>query len=187
MTLSKKQYEYIDESILDTFEAAGINTFPINVFELCHKLKIRVIKYSEYSISLNEYSEDAFNFFNPNKQEFIIAYNDSIESARLNFTIMHEIGHIQLGHNKSMLSEEAKEDEANVFAQKALAPEGVILKLDLKTDEEISRVFQVSIPCARVITKILNNVLKYPSLRKKEINSPITALFEESINAYINK
>ena len=187
MALTKKQYEYIEESILDTFEAAGVNTFPINVFELSYKLKIRVVKYSDYSSTFNEYSEDAFNFYNHKKQEFVIVYNDSIESTRVNFSIMHEIGHIQLGHEKYRLTEAEKETEADIFAQKALAPVGVILKLGLKTDVQISSIFQVSLPCARVITKKLSCILKYPALRKKEINSPITALFEERINAYINQ
>ena len=100
---------------------------------------------------------------------------------------MHEIGHIQLNHDKSKLTEAEKEVEADTFAQKALAPVGVILKLGLKTDVQISSVFQVSLPCARVITTNLSFIQKYPGLRKKEINSSITTLFEESINAYINQ
>ena len=187
MALSKEQYEYIDESILDTFEAAGITSFPINVFDLCQKLKIRVLKYSTFPRELIDFSNDAFSFYNPKNQEFVIAYNDAIESARVNFSIMHEIGHIQLDHDRSKLTEAEKEVEADSFAQKALAPIGVILKLDLKTDVQISSVFKVSLPCARVITTNLSFILKYPALRLNEINSPITTLFEESINAYINK
>lgn len=187
MALSKEQRMYIEESILDTFEAAGINSFPIDVFDLCHKLKIRVLKYSAYPNNDIDYSDDAFSFYNPKNQEFVIAYNDAIESARVNFSIMHEIGHIQLDHDRSKLTEAEKEVEADTFAQKALAPVGVILKLGLKTDIQISSVFNVSLPCARVITTNLSFILKYPALRLNEINSPITALFEESINAYINK
>lgn len=187
MALSKEQYEYIDESILDTFEAAGISSFPINVFELCQILKIRVVKYSDYPKELIDYSDDAYSLYNPKKQEYVIVYNDAIESARVNFSIMHEIGHIQLNHDKSRLTEAEKEVEADTFAQKALAPVGVILKLGLKTDVQISSIFQVSLPCARVITTNLSFIQKYPALRKKEINSSITALFEESINAYINQ
>lgn len=187
MALSKEQYEYIDESILDTFEAAGIFAFPINVFELCQKLKIRVVKYSDYSRAIIDYSDDAYSLYNPKKREYVIVYNDAIESARVNFSIMHEIGHIQLDHDKSRLNEAEKEAEADTFAQKALAPVGVILKLGLKTDVQISSVFHISLPCARVITTNMCFILKYPTLRLKEINSPITALFEESINAYINQ
>ena len=187
MALSKEQYEYIDESILDTFEAAGISSFPINVFELCHKLKIRVVKYSDYSRALIDYSDDAYSLYNPKKREYVIVYNDAIESARVNFSIMPEIGHIQLDHDKSRLNEAEKEAEADTFAQKALAPVGVILKLGLKIDVQISSVFHISLSCARVITTNMCFILKYPTLRLKEINSPITALFEESINAYINQ
>lgn len=187
MALSKEQRRYIEESILDTFEAAGVNTFPIDVFDLCHKLKIRVLKYSAYPTELIDFSEDAFSFYNQKKQEYVIIYNDAIESARVNFSIMHEIGHIQLDHDRAKLTEAEKEVEADTFAQKALAPAGVILKLGLKTDVQISSVFKVSLPCARVITTSLGFILKNPVLRLNEINSPITALFEESINAYINK
>lgn len=187
MALSKEQYEYIDESILDTYEAAGICSFPIDVLDLCSKLKIKVRKYSDFPDFLNEYSDDAFRIYNSKKQEFIIVYNDSIESNRVNFSIMHEIGHIQLDHQKRQLTEEMQEAEANTFAQKALAPVGVILKLGLKTDIQISSIFNISLPCARVITSSLRYVIQNPVLRQKEINSPLTFLFEEGINAYINK
>ena len=187
MTLSKEQYEYIDVSILDTFEAAGICTFPIDVFHLCSKLKIKIKKYSDYPVLLKDYSDDAFRFYNSQKQEFIIFYNDSIDSNRVNFSIMHEIGHIQLDHQKSTLSEEEQETEANIFAQKALAPVGVILKLGLKTDIQISSVFNISLQCARIITSKLKYIFQNPTLRQKEINNPITILFEEGIYAFINK
>ena len=187
MVLSKQQYEFIEQSILDTFESVGINTFPVNVFELCQKLKIRVMKYSDYPSELIDYSDDAFSLYNPKKQEYVIVYNDTIESTRVNFTIMHEIGHIQLDHEKRSLTDTDKETEADTFAQKALAPMGVILKLGLKTDVQISSMFQVSLPCARIITTNLSFILKYPTLRKKEMNSQITVLFEESINAYIHQ
>ena len=187
MALTKEQYDYIEEAILDTFEAVGISSFPINVFELCHKLKIRVIKYSDYSKEITKFSDDAYSLYNPKKQEYVIVYNDAIESARVNFSIMHEIGHIQLDHKKRNLTDAEKETEADTFAQKALAPVGVILKLGLKTDIQISSIFNISLPCARVITSNLSFILKYPAIRKKEINSPITALFEESINAFINQ
>lgn len=146
-----------------------------------------MLKYSAYPSELIDFSEDAFSFYNQKKQEYVIIYNDAIESARVNFSIMHEIGHIQLDHDRSKLTEAEKEVEADTFAQKALAPMGVILKLGLKTDIQISSVFNVSLPCARVITTNLSFILKYPALRLNEINSPITTLFGESINAYINK
>ncbi len=187
MALSREQYEYIDESILDTFEAAGIVSFPIDVFDLCSKLRISLKRYSNYPDLLKEFSDDAFRYYNPKKQEFIIFYNDSIESNRVNFSIMHEIGHIQLDHQKRPLTEEMQETEANTFAQKALAPMGVILKLGLKTDIQISSIFNISLPCARVITSSLKYVIQNPILRQKEINNPLTFLFEEGINAYINK
>lgn len=187
MALSKDQYIYIEETILDTYEAAGVSTFPIDVFDLCKKLKISVRKYSEYPAKLIDYSDDAFRIFNPKKQEFIIVYNDSIESNRVNFSIMHEIGHIQLDHQRRKLSESEQENEANSFAQKALAPVGVILRLELKTDIQISSVFNISLPCARIITNNLRFIIQRPSLCQKEINNPITALFEEEICAYINK
>ena len=72
MALSKEHHRYIEESILDTFEAAGINSFPIDVFELCHKLKIQVLKYSAYSSNDIDYSDDAFSFYNPKNQEGIL-------------------------------------------------------------------------------------------------------------------
>ncbi len=187
MALTKEQYEYIDESILDTFEATGTKTFPIDVFELCKKLKIRVIKYSKHQNVPTNFSDDAYSFYNKEKQEYIIVYNDSIKTARVAFTIMHEIGHIQLDHHRRKLTESEQEREADIFAQKALAPVGIILRLGLQTDTQISSVFKISLQCAGVIVSYLESISKKPYICLKEINSPITALFEESINAYINQ
>lgn len=187
MALTKEQYKYIDETILDTFEATGTRTFPIDVFELCHKLKIRLEKYSKHLSEFNTISDDAYSFYNPKKQEYIIFYNDSIKSPRVIFSIMHEIGHIQLGHHHQKLTENEQEREADIFAQKALAPVGIILKLGLKTDTQISSVFKISLPCARVIVSNVDFISKKPYLCLREISSPITELFEESINAYVNK
>ena len=182
MALSNEQYKNIEETVLDTFEATGISTFPIDVFELASKLKIKLKKYSDYSQDLNIYSQDAICIFNQKEQEFIIVYNDAIESKRINFTIMHEIGHIQLEHYIRNLPEDEKEREADIFAQKALAPLGVILQLGLKSYMDISSVFEISLPCAQIIAKNVNFIINKPKILQKEKNSPITKLFEEGIN-----
>lgn len=52
-------------------------------------------------------------------------------------------------------------------------------------DESILDTFEAT--GARVITKELRKVLTYPYLKQKKLNSPITKLFMEAINVYLNK
>lgn len=86
---------------------------------------------------------------------FIIFYNAHQNSARLNWTLAHEIGHIYLGHT---CDEKIEEIEAHYFAAQLLMPEIVIIDLAIQhhgiNAEEISDYFHVSYTaaCKRVDT-----------------------------------
>ena len=65
-----------------------------------------------------------------------VVYNERKNYGRVNHTIMHEIGHIVLGHTEDS---DLAEAEVSFFAKYALAPPILINKLKLETPEIIKQ------------------------------------------------
>ena len=177
-SITSERYEQIKEIVTDMYEDLGYTKIPVNVFELCHKLNIKVIHYSELSKNCAEYSHtisnDGFNLFNMNTSQYEIYYNDLMPLERIKFTIMHEIGHIMLEHKDH---KEKNEKEANFFAKASLAPLGLIYRLRLKNSNEIAETFGISFECAQNVVDNYNKSMIYPSICKKEANSRLVELF----------
>lgn len=176
--ITNQRYEQIKEIVADMYEDLGYTEIPINVFELCHKLNIKLIRYSSLSVDCSEYSrqfsDDGFNLFNINTCQYQIYYNDRMPPERVTFTIMHEIGHIMLEHKEHS---KENEQEANFYAKAALVPLGLILRLKLKTSYDIADTFGISIEFAQNIVSHFNKSMIYPSICEKELNSRLVGLF----------
>ena len=177
-SITGERYEQIKESVADMYEDLGYTEIPINVFELCHKLNIKLIRYSALSINCAEYSrrfsDDGFNLLNVNTMQYQVYYNDLMPQERITFTIMHEIGHIMLDHKTHG---EKDEHEANFFAKTALAPLGLIYRLKLKNSSEIAETFGISSEFAENIVRYYNKSMIFPSICEKEANSRLVELF----------
>ena len=75
-----------------------------------------------------------------------IFYNDEVKKyERINNTILHEIGHIVLGHTEYS---EVAEKEAKFFAKYALVPPILVERLGIKSFERIIDAFGVSYEAA---------------------------------------
>lgn len=137
VNLSGNRCEEIKRDVAKMFVDYGITCVPISGFEIAVKMGIKVTRYSAYQketrmILLKE-SSDGFSMMVDN--QWYIYYNDEKSYKRINFTIMHEIGHIVLDHTED--SELAKK-EADFFAKFALAPPVLIHRMKLETVEDIS-------------------------------------------------
>lgn len=142
MRLTYEKYEEIKNVVTDTLELCNINSIPIYGFPLAQALNITCIPYSSLSDEKQQaclkLSEDGFTLDN------IIYYNDSMPQTRIRFTIMHELGHIILGHTEST---ETTESEANFFACYILVPPVLIYAHDRTSDIDkdlIRTLFKVS-------------------------------------------
>ncbi len=177
-SITSERYEQIKEIVADMYEDLGYTKIPVNAFELCHKLNIKLIRYSELSKDCAEWSKkfsnDGFNLFNINTIQYEIYYNNLMPPERITFTIMHEIGHIMLEHKEH---NEKDEKEANFFAKTALAPLGLVYKLRLKNSYEVAEAFGISYEFAENIVAHYNKSMIYPSICEKEANSRLTELF----------
>ena len=117
-----KRIEEIWNSVADMYADLGYEEIPINAFELCHRLNIKLKRYSSMTAELYEgamsYSEDGYSFLNKEGRCYEIHYNEEMSRENIAFTIMHEIGHIMLEHKSRS---KKNEQEANFFAKVALA------------------------------------------------------------------
>lgn len=146
--LSDSRYEEIKEAVVSTFEKYGVNCVPVSGFELATKMGVTVIPYSSHKPDIKDLlmkkSEDGFC---AQKQcgNWYIFYNDNRDYRRINNTILHEIGHIVLDHSEDS---ELAEYEVKFFAKYALVPPVLVLRLNLKSPEEIAEMFDVSYQAA---------------------------------------
>jgi hypothetical protein len=145
--LTDEDYEFIKGEVTNIFVRYKIKCIPISGFEIASKIGITMIPYSSLSERRLECamktSEDGF-FLENNGQEYIY-YNDIRKYARLNWTILHEIGHIVLDHTGHGEREEA---EADFFAKYAIAPPIFIYKIKAKSVKDIYDAFDISLEAA---------------------------------------
>ncbi len=163
MRLPSWRYEEIKQKIARLLRKAGFSRYPLDCFELCEKLGIKVHCYSEsptWIQQLNCLSEDAFCFPKTEDKYFVweIWYNDSKPQNRIRFSIMHEIGHIWLDHSEHS---DLAEVEANYFASYILAPLPLIYVLKLDDINKIAVAFFISSECAGHIMEQYENWLNY--------------------------
>ncbi|MBP5698158.1 MAG: ImmA/IrrE family metallo-endopeptidase [Alphaproteobacteria bacterium] len=183
MTLWNVRYEEIKKLAVDICEKYDVRSVPINVFELALKLGIKVIPYpaKKHDIFIKE-SDDGFFMYVD--EEPRIYYNPEKMYGRINYTILHEVGHILLGHiQESNLAE----TEANFFAKYLLAPPPLIQELQLISAEGIINAFGMSYEAS---CNAWNYYTKW--LRKtKGIYNPyeqkMVKLFRSSLDEYSRK
>ena len=121
----------------------GIHSFPVDCKKILNRMGFKLLTYQEISgndkqflIRMMQVSGDAFII----RGEKRLYYNDSVMPKRLRFSLAHEIGHI--------VTDDDSEDVANDFASNQLAPRPVIYAKQLRTADEISKFFGISISAA---------------------------------------
>lgn len=164
-------FEFIKTIAEDLIEDLGIDSFPIDLFKLAELLKIPLIKYSalprkQKKFLLEEISEDGFSL--PMENEYVIYYNDKKPATRQRFTILHEIGHIQLEHHgDASKSYDQKEREANHFASCLAAPLSIVISIGARSPQDIATKFKISWDCAERIFQTYLKIYQNEEILKK--------------------
>ena len=141
----------IEKKVVSLYTEQKIRRVPINPFEIIKKRGYILIPFSEVSGRhcqeyINEES-DAFSFYSPEKKTYVIVYNSKKPMYRVRFTLMHELGHIELGHRtESDLARKL----ADYYAGYALAPSPLIGKCSSADIISVASTFEVSYECADI-------------------------------------
>ena len=98
------------------------------------------------------------------------------------YTIIHEIGHIVLGHTDSDDRSDIDEYAAERFAIGVLAPACVLWGLGVQTAEEIADLCNISITSAKIREKRMQELYA----RNKFLTSPLERQVFEQFSSFIN-
>lgn len=162
--IPKCRYSTIEEKVVELYEECGVNTMPLDPFSIIEKKGYILRPYSSIKRHvlnglLSAKSDlEAFNFFDPSIQKYVIFYNSNQNIQRIRFTLMHEIGHIVLGHKEE--SALAKK-EADAFAAYALAPYPLIHINECEDYIDVEYNFDVSAQCAQIAFAYYQNWFKF--------------------------
>lgn len=181
-TIPKKpRFDYVTQKAYDFLLEYGYNRFPINPFKVLEDLSDYVIclPWSEAKkvlktkdpFHLKEIGAEARTMQFRNDDKYYVVYDDVTAKSehRITWTIMHEVGHIILGHltefketalDRGGLTNEkygVLEKEAHYFAAEVLMPTSLLKFFTNITIDEISLLFGVSEEAA---TKKYNRVFK---------------------------
>lgn len=180
--LPKKVYTKIETVVVELFIKLKIGTYPIDPFDIIQKLGFVLRKYSELSlyeqIKLRSKDLDATSCFDPELKTFVICYDDEKYPRRVRFTLMHEVGHILLGHKEE--SELAKR-MANYFAAYSLAPSPIIGVYKCHDACDVADNFVVTDECAFYSFRRYSNWLEFGG-RIKSYEEALLNMYEQSNN-----
>lgn len=143
------RYNTVSKKALTFLLTHKLNSLPINPSDIVQKLGCSIRTYSFHAKKLKCTvqdiceacgSIDGYSIYDEVTGKYKIIYNDKISStARIRFTLMHEIAHIYLNHfidfeqtiicRGGLIDQELDilDREANHFASKVLAPEIILL------------------------------------------------------------
>ena len=152
LRLADDDYEYIKSLVADLYRKYSVTSIPIDAFNLAREMDVVVSPYSSnpnlFKLALKgDAPENGFkaDISDGSHCTTTIFYNDTMSRQRIRFTILHEIGHIVLGHRQSS---ELAEAEANFFAKYAIAPPILVHYIRPADYVDISEAFDISLECA---------------------------------------
>lgn len=188
MRLANYRYEIIKKRAVKMFLDNDIRCIPIDCFEICQKMCVKLKKYShltpEALLKAKNISEDGFCILIEEGPEpfvslqWYIFYDDTKSRERIRFTIMHEIGHIVLEHTEHS---ELAESEANFFAKYSLAPPPLVHKIKPEDYMDISDAFDLSRECAYYAMSFYDKWLRYGNSEYLNYEIELLSLFDKAI------
>lgn len=153
-----------------------IDSLPVDLKRITSDMGIVVKKNTTNMLAADERGKA----INVNGKLRIIVRDMPIPQKR--YTIMHEIGHIVLGHTESDHRSDIDEYAAERFAIGVLAPACVLWGIGVKTAEEIAKLCNISITSAR----IRENRMQELYVRNKFLTSPLERQVFVQFSDFIN-
>lgn len=160
--IPKKVYDKIEAAVVGLFVELNISSFPIDPFDIVKRKGYILHTYSELLSEVRQElvqrKLEATSMFNPVLGTYMIYYDETKSLGRIRFTIMHEVGHIVLGHKQE--SDLAKM-MANYFAAYSLAPSPIIMQYNCENSQDIAEAFDISMESADHTYKRYKNWYDY--------------------------
>lgn len=157
-----KVYDKIKDVIIDIFIDYDIKEFPINEREVCKKLGVALVAYSEYEGIERELllKKSKYGFFAPPTSNNVptIFYNDINRSyGMVRFTIFHELKHYVFEDQ-----DDEDDDIADFFARYFMCPIPYMLLKKIDSQNEIMSYCGMSLEPARyACSNIINRRNRY--------------------------
>ncbi len=152
--LTPGRCDEIKKEVLFMFEECEINTYPIDCFTIADRLYYQLRPYSSLPmvkrLKALAFDMDGYSRVEVNPKtgmnEYVIYYNDHTNQGRMRWTILHEIGHVYLGHhdNPDDSLSAFEEAEANFFAKYSIAPPPLINVAKCTSPDDVATTFDVS-------------------------------------------
>ncbi len=173
------KYDEIEKRVVDLYIEQNIHSVPIDPFAIIKNRGYVLVPFSKFGQDSRpdciDENNDAFSFYVPELKNYVIVYNDNKSLPRIRFTLMHELGHIDLGHKgESDLSKKM----ADYYAGYALAPSPLIGKNIFDNTFEITSFFWISMECADACLHRYQNWQLYGGRDLKDYEIKLLSLFE---------
>lgn len=162
LKIPNEMYENVAKTAVKLYVDLNITETPIEPLDIAKRKGFIVKPYSKLSDDKSSYVKNrdinGMSYYYAKIGKYVILYDDSCVSAFQRFTVMHEIGHILLGHKQES---ELANQMANYFAAYSLAPSPLIGLFNCADASDIMREFDVSKPCAEICIKRYMNWRDY--------------------------
>lgn len=174
-------YTLIMTKVIEIFQKCNINSFPLDCENIVNILGCKLYKYSELSEAKRQgclqVSNESMKIHNR------IYYNDAIMSeGRVRFSIMHELGHIFLGHGE--YRNNVLEAEANYFASNILAPRMAVHYSQCKRPKHVMNQFGLTFEAA---TYVLEDYDRWYRRTSHKMNSFDKLMYSQFYNPDLKK
>lgn len=184
------KYKNVRDSAWQCLIDYNVTELPVKIFKIAEMSGIKVVENRNVSGDNKLSQQESGKSIIENGEWFII-FDETKSRGHCKFTVAHELGHIFLGHELKNgkhlrtfdLSKPERETEADMFAARLLAPACVLWGLDLHTQEEISKVCDISLTAAANRAKRMDVLYK----RNKFLVSPLERQVYENFKGFINK
>lgn len=169
--MNYKDYQKSRNATWELLLDLGIKELPVKITDICRRIGIPV-KFADLGAE-----QDGYSVIVNGEPIIVINSLKRDNTARMRFTVAHELGHIMLGHvgvyelvnREPSPGDNDIEREANVFASRLLAPACVLWGCNVKSPEEIMQLCDISHQAAQ----FRFNRMKVLYERQKFLTSPL--------------
>ncbi len=155
-------YDEIDKVIIEIYKDYGFKSFPLDPFEVCEKLGVRLVAYSESPRKIRRFlvKKSKYGFFvkESKEQPPTIYYNDGLESkGAIRLTIFHELKHYIFNDDN-----DDDDDLADYFARHFMGPTAFLIQKRLNSPRKIELFCGMSMEAAKnAYSNIVSRRKKY--------------------------